>query len=161
MKQTNRTTPERRAALADIHRMRNIIGMDREEWVEFLRSAFHAESAKDLSDFDLGELRSRLHDITDPRQTATGRNEAERKAAELTKWRKKVYGVIADYLRHNGYNVSSEAIRTIACRATRRGRFGEIALSELRQLYWSWRRKDQVSKDTLDLLRVLDPANLN
>ena len=150
----------RRASLADIHRMRNIIGLDKDAWIDFL-SPWHVESSRDLSDADLEELRHRLHDITDPRTTRAGRSEAASKIDDIAHWRRLVYKVIGSWLRATGYRSDAAAIRTIACRATRRDDFREINLSELRQLYYSWKRKRHVAEQTESLKALLETTSMN
>lgn len=57
---------QRRAALADIHRMRKIAGIDdHDDWLNFL-SSWGAISCKDLDYNTLQQIRWRLHQITDP-----------------------------------------------------------------------------------------------
>ena len=81
--------------------------MSDEDWRAFL-AQWRVESSKDLTDDQLKELRHRLHDITDPRQTATGRAEADSKATDIIKWRKRVYGVIGAWLREGHYKSDAE-----------------------------------------------------
>ncbi|MEE1346785.1 MAG: phage protein GemA/Gp16 family protein [Bacteroidales bacterium] len=160
MDTTERTSPWRRAALADIHRMKSVLCMSDEDWRAFL-AQWRVESSKDLTDDQLKELRHRLHDITDPRQTATGRAEADSKATDIIRWRKRVYGVIGAWLREGHYKSDAAAIRTVACRATRRDDFNQISLSELKQLYHSWCKKRETAANAETLKRVFDSVSLN
>lgn len=152
-REETKTPAARRAALADIHRMRSIIGLDRDGWEDFLRP-WGVSSCKDLSDSDLADIRRRLHGITDP-------VERERAAKEREKWARRVYGVIAEWLEHSGYRHDSEAIRTVACRAARATDFNAIPLSKLRQIYGSWTAKMRTARDVESLLAAIDPGLLN
>ncbi|MGN0029952.1 MAG: hypothetical protein ACI35Q_09535 [Marinilabiliaceae bacterium] len=154
MSSDERKTPAaRRSALADIHRMKSIIGLDREAWEDFLHP-WGVRSSKDLSDADLADLRRRLHEITD--------KEAARQADyQRAKWSRKVYGVVAEWLAHAGYRHDSEAIRTVVCRAARAKDFNTIPIGKLRQIYMSWTSKMRTARDVESLLTAIDPALLN
>lgn len=151
-------TPERRAALADIHRMKNIVGLDGDEWAEMLRAGWGVSSSKDLPDAELGELRRRLHDITDARRSASGRAGAADKMGDIVRWRRRVWAVAAEWLERCGWRSDPEAVRTLVCRATRRPEFNEVSLSELRQFYHSWSRKARVAADSARLRAMLESA---
>lgn len=154
MSSDERKTPAaRRAALADIHRMKSIIGLDREAWEDFLRP-WGVRSSKDLSDSDLADIRRRLHEITD-------KEAASQADYQRAKWSRRVYGVIAEWLARAGYRHDSEAIRTVACRAARVSDFNAIPLSKLRQIYMSWTAKTRTARDVESLLTAIDPARLN
>lgn len=148
-----KTAPARRAALADIHRMRSVIGLDREAWEDFLRP-WGVTSSKDLAASDLADVRRRLHQITD----SDTRRQAD---YQREKWAKRVYGVIGEWLAHAGYRHDSEAIRTVACRAARVDNFNAIPLSKLRQIYGSWTAKVRTARNVDSLMDAIDPALLN
>lgn len=151
-------TPGRRAALADIHRMKNIVGLDGEEWVEMLRAGWGVSSSKDLPDAELDELRRRLRDITDPRLSASGRAGAADKMGDVVLWRRRVWAVATEWLKRGGWRSDAEAVRTLVCRATRRPDFNQVSLSELRQFYHSWSRKARVAADSDRLRALLESA---
>lgn len=154
MSSDERKTPAaRRSALADIHRMRRIIGIEQDAWEDFLRP-WGVSSSKDLSDSDLADIRRRLHEITD--------KDTRRQADyQREKWSRRVYGVIAEWLARSGYRHDSEAIRTVVCRAARADNFNTIPLSKLRQIYMSWTVKNRTARDVESLLTAIDPALLN
>lgn len=157
------TTPQRRAALADIHRMKHVIGLDRDGWLNFLQ-AWHVQSSADLSDADLADLRRRLHLITDPRRSDTGRAGSIDKADDIVLWRRRVYGAIGAFLQAQGYRSDSEAIRTTATRAAARDSFNAISLTELKQLYHAFRRKAEVASTaaaTRQALEMVSDVHLN
>ena len=150
----------RRAAIRDIHCRISALGMDDEEYREMLEAAYGARSSKELTTAELRDLRARLRQAMGDEIPAKD-EKALRQQEELTKWRRRVYAVIAEWLRTMGYGASTEAIRTIACRAARREAFCDITLSQLKQIYHSWTAKRQTAAAAEETKALLSIASMN
>lgn len=134
------TKPWRDAALRDVHRLARMAGMDDDAWREFLFGGWGVTSSKDLDDASLVTLRTRLREIVDPE----GAKSDAAARAELAKWRKRAFGIVADFLKRGGYRADGESIATTICRATRRESFSRVPLWALKQVYHNFRRKVEV-----------------
>lgn len=147
----------RRSALADIHRMKALAAMTDEDYRALL-SGFGVESAKDLDGDGLQAVRRALRNIVEPKT----KNERRMKRGEdLVKWRRMVYGVIGKWLKDCGYQNDSCAIRTVACRAAHRDEFNDITLSQLKQLYHSWKHKCEIAQEVAAMKQMLEPICMN
>lgn len=142
------TNSNRRKAIADIHRMKTLLGMSDDEYRVML-SAWGVNSSKDLDDKGLASLRYAMHEKT------LALHESSSKTLDV--WRKRVYGVVGKWLDTCGYTNNAQAIRTIVCRATQRDNFNKIPASELKQVYHSWSRKLKIAQESNTLIDSLKP----
>lgn len=148
----------RRAAIADIHRMKALLGLTDDAYRQML-SGWGVGSSALMTDAQLAELRTRLHDLTDPRTSRTGRVSGKHDS-EMILWRRRVYAVVGQWLHAMGYPPTAQAIRTTVCRATHADSFNSVSLSQLKQVYHSWCRKRDMAVEA-DAILTLRNVNLN
>ncbi len=143
------TTSERHTALADIHRMKNVLCMTDEDWRTFL-AQWRVESSKELTNSALHEVRLMLHGMTDSPTDD-----------ERTRWMRRVWSVVGSWLRANGWKNDNDAIRTVVCRAARKKSTREITLGHLKQIYYAWRAKSEQTATAQAVKQSLDITSLN
>lgn len=133
---------QRRAALADIHRMRKIAGIDdHDDWQSFL-SSWGAISCKDLDYNTLQQIRWRLHQITDPKDAKQWKPiYVNNGAKELDMWRAKVHNIIRSWFRRTNYQGDAAAAEAIACRVAHVEDFYDIPLNSLKRIYFIFANK--------------------
>ena len=144
------TTTQRRAAIADVHRMKAIAAMSDEDYRAMLAS-YGVEHSTELSDAQLSDLRGRMHQLTD----------GAARADERASWMKRVWCVVGTWLRANGWKDDSAAIRTVICRAARKKSTREITLSHLKQIYHAWKVKCEQTEAAKTVKRSLEISSLN
>lgn len=142
--------PERRLALADIHRIKNTRGISDENW-RLMLTSYGVESSADLPLGQLRLFRRRLHEMFAD----------EVHCDERAKWLKRVYGVVGKWLRDNGWKDDSEAIRTVICRAARKKALRSIELSHLKQIYYAWKAKSEQVEAASLVKRSMEITSLN
>lgn len=149
------TTTQRRAAIADVHRMKAIAAMSDEDYRAMLAS-YGVEHSTELSDAQLSDLRGRMHQLTDAENAVRLHAWSDDTLRKANVWRKRVYAVIGSWLTASGYQNTAQAIRTVACRAAHRKRFANITPSELKQIYHSWKKKEATIKGVMAEKQALE-----
>lgn len=131
---------EQKKYLKRFHTLLGKAGVSQEGKDAILES-YGVESSRDLSAKDLLDICNKLAMQADPAM------------AQMDKWRKWVIASIGGWRRVMGRSValcSTDAagseinmIKAIACRASRRDRFNEIPLEQLRSLYYAFKHKQE------------------